>query len=199
MSNNDDDNCIEAKAILIGEVGVGKTNLINVSVGKDFDNASKTTISSNYVKKYYEIEGVKYLVNLWDTAGQERLKSMTKLFLKGSDIVIFVYDITSEQSFESLQKWVDETTNLLDNKFVAGVVGNKNDLFLEEKVKENVAKKYADSKGMKFKLVSAKTDPNSFIIFLEELLNDCRPILAEKTKNISLENNNTNQNEKCKC
>jgi len=199
MSKDVDNNCLEAKAILIGEAGVGKTNLINVSVGKKFENISKTTSSSNYVRKNYEIDGIKYIVNLWDTAGQERLKSMTKLFFKGSDIVIYVYDITSEQSFISLKNWIDETSNLLENKYVAGIVGNKNDLFLEEKVKENDARNYAESKGMKFKLVSAKTDPKSFISFLEELLKDSRQNLAEKATNISLKNNDKTKNKKCKC
>ena len=124
---------------------------------------------------------------------------MTKLFFKGSDIVIYVYDITSEQSFISLKNWIDETSNLLENKYVAGIVGNKNDLFLEEKVKENDARNYAESKGMKFKLVSAKTDPKSFISFLEELLKDSRQNLAEKATNISLKNNDKTKNKKCKC
>ena len=199
MSKDAENNCLEAKAILIGEAGVGKTNLIKVSVGKKFENISRTTSSSNYVRKNYEIDGIKYIVNLWDTAGQERLKSMTKLFFKGSDIVIYVYDITSEQSFISLKNWIDETSNLLENKYVAGIVGNKIDLFLEEKVKENYARNYAESKGMKFQLVSAKTDPKSFIIFLEELLKDSRQNLAEKATNISLKNKDKTKNKKCKC
>ena len=147
------ENCIEAKGILVGEVGVGKTNLINVSIGKQFESTTKTTISSNFVKKYFEIDNEKYIINLWDTAGQEKLKSMTKLFFKGSDIVIYVYDITSENSFESLKQWVKETENLLENQHICGIVGNKKDLYLEEKVDENKAKEFADSKGMKFKLV----------------------------------------------
>ena len=62
------ENCIEAKGILVGEVGVGKTNLINVSIGKQFESTTKTTISSNFVKKYFEIDNEKYIINLWDTA-----------------------------------------------------------------------------------------------------------------------------------
>lgn len=39
------------------------------------------------------------MVNLWDTVGQEKFESLTKLFLKDSEIVIFVYDITDKKKF----------------------------------------------------------------------------------------------------
>ena len=195
------ENCIEAKGILVGEVGVGKTNLINVSIGKQFESTTKTTISSNFVKKYFEIDNEKYIINLWDTAGQEKLKSMTKLFFKGSDIVIYVYDITSENSFESLKQWVKETENLLENQHICGIVGNKKDLYLEEKVDEKKAKEFADSKGMKFKLVSAKDDPRSFIDFLEELLKECRSFISGREKNIFIKEKDGKKEKKndCKC
>lgn len=188
---------IEVKVILIGEAGVGKTNLINVSTGMKFDEKTKPTISSTFVRNEFTIDSYNYIVNLWDTAGQEKLKSLTKLFYKGSDIVIYVYDITSKQTFESLQTWVEETDSILENKHTSGIVGNKKDLYVHEQVSEEEAKKYADSQNMKFRLVSAKDDPKSFITFIEELLRDSKSFLFEKN-NISLENTNKKKH-KCNC
>ena len=47
----EDDDYIEIKAILLGEHGVGKTNLINVTIGLDFDEKVKETINSTFVRK----------------------------------------------------------------------------------------------------------------------------------------------------
>ena len=73
----------------------------------------------------------------------------------------------------------------IDNEYICGIVGNKQDLFSQEEVNEKVAKEYANSKGMKFKLVSAKENPKSFNNFLEELVNDGKFFL-ESRKKISL-------------
>ena len=184
MSNkkNDDENIIEVKAILIGEVSVGKTSLINVSVGMQFNPSERTTITSTFVQKKIIIDSQKYCINLWDTAGQERLKALTKLFFKGSQIVIFVYDITQKKSFIGLQKWVEEVESIIDNKYICGIVGNKQDLYTLEEVDEEEVKEYAKSKGMKFKKVSAKDDPISFNEFLVDLVNDGKNFFEPKKK-----------------
>ena len=193
-----DENLVEAKAILIGEVAVGKTSLINVSIGMKFNSSQKTTISSNFVKKKIEINSQKYIIYLWDTAGQEKLKAMTKLFFKGADIVIFVYDITSKKSFENLKDWIKEVEDNLDNQHVCGIAGNKKDLFLQEEVNEELGRKYANSLGMKFKLTSAKDDPKSFNDLLEELIKEAKPFLIPKNK-ISLKDGKNKDKNGCNC
>lgn len=113
------------------------------------------------------------MVNLWDTVGQEKFESLTKLFLKDSEIVIFVYDITDKKSFESLEKWMGLCKEVLSaNQFVSAVVGNKIDLYAKEQVKEDDAKKFAQLKGMQFKLISAKETPEYFQLLLEELIEE---------------------------
>ena len=182
FENDDDENYIPVKAILIGDVFVGKTSLINVSIGMQFNPKEKATISSTFVQKKMTIDSKEYRINLWDTAGQERLKSLAKLFFKGSEVVIFVYDITDKNSFIGLKKWVEEVENILENKYVCGIVGNKQDLYSQEQVKEDEVMEYAESKGMKFKLVSAKDNPKGFNDFLEELVKDGINIFEKKRK-----------------
>ena len=182
FENDDDENYIPVKAILIGDVFVGKTSLINVSIGMQFNPKEKATISSTFVQKKMTIDSKEFRINLWDTAGQERLKSLEKLFFKGSQVVIFVYDITDKNSFIGLKKWVEEVENILENKYVCGIVGNKQDLYSQEQVKEDEVMEYAESKGMKFKLVSAKDNPKGFNDFLEELVKDGINIFEKKRK-----------------
>ena len=98
MSNNEIN---EIKIILIGNSGVGKTNLINTSIGLNFNHVENTTASSSFVAKEFIINDEKYTANLWDTAGQEAYRGITQLFFRGSEIVILVYDICSPTSFNA--------------------------------------------------------------------------------------------------
>ena len=93
----------EIKVILVGDSGVGKTNLINVCVGKDFNSYTKPSISSSLLQKNLIINNLNYIINLWDTMGQEAYKSLSKLFFRESQVVIFIYDITSKESFYNLK------------------------------------------------------------------------------------------------
>ena len=197
---NVDENIREVKAILLGDVFVGKTSLINVSIGMQFISSEPATISSTFVQKKIIIDSKEYIINLWDTAGQEKLRALTKLFFKGSKIVIFVYDITDKKTFNGLKNWVDEVENTLEkNTYLCGIVGNKQDLYMQEEVNENEALEYANSKGMKFRLVSAKEDIKSFNVFLEELVNDAKNLnLIENKNKISLKQEKTKK-DKCNC
>ena len=116
------------------------------------------------------IENKNFNIYLWDTIGQERLKSQTKLFFKNSKIVILVYDISLKESFDILKYWHEEVKQTLGEKIILGVLGNKTDLFLNEQVKEEEGKEYADSIGALFGLVSAKTQRLKFMEYLEDLL-----------------------------
>ena len=158
------------KLILVGDSGTGKTNLINVSVGQEFNVGVLTTTSCSYIQKKIINNKKEYKVNLWDTIGQEKYRSLTKIFVKDSNIVIFVYDITKRESFDSLKYWKKIINEILGEGLTLGVIGNKIDLYLEEQVNENEGKEYADSIGAKFKITSAKNNPKEISDFIEELL-----------------------------
>ena len=162
----------DVKVILIGNSGVGKTNLINISTGGEFNEIEKSTTTASYSKKQMNIEGDLYNLSLWDTIGQERLRHLSKLFFKNSKIVIFVYDITQKSTFIGLNTWYEEVKQELGDDIIKGVVGNKQDLFMKEDVEDEEGKKYAESINAKFRLTSAKADAEGFINFLELLLKE---------------------------
>ena len=163
----------EIKVILVGEPGTGKTSLINVSIGEKFKEVSDSTFLSTFVPKKFTKNGHEYTLNIWDTAGQEKYRAMTKLFTKKSKIVIFVYAINNKKSFDGLKTyWVNCIKESLGEAPVLGLAGNKADLFTQEEIKEEEAKQYAFENQMKFQLVSAKENPNGFIQFLSELLDN---------------------------
>ena len=147
------------KVILVGDISTGKTNLISVAAGLEFNTDTISTTSCSFMQKKIIINKKEYKVNLWDTIGQEKYRSLTKIFVKDSQIVIFVYDITNRESFESLPYWKGIIDDILGQDITLGVIGNKIDLYLEEMVKANEGKEFADSIGAKFKVTSAKDNP----------------------------------------
>ena len=169
MEKNDDG----IKVILLGETSVGKTSLIKVSIDKHFKSLEEVTLSFNYSVKKFNYNGKEYTFNLWDTIGQEKYRSLTKMFVNNSKIIILVYDITVQKSFKQLEYWYNQVTSLVNEEdYVLAVVGNKKDLFKNEKVTEEEGKAFAKEKNAKFKLTSAKDDPLSFVSFLEELFKE---------------------------
>jgi small GTP-binding protein len=200
MSQNKDDE--EIKIVLIGDSGVGKTNLINTSVGLDFNIQENSTVNSSFVIKEYYINDKKYIANLWDTAGQEAYKGITQLFFRGAEIILLVYDICVPESFESLNEWYELSESTINNEHIYGVIGNKNDLYLDSKVDEGKAKEFAEAKNALFKLASAKENPSDFIDFVEELIIKYKNIKkTQRRQSIKItKNNNIKSNqEKKKC
>ena len=190
-----DDDLNEIKIILIGEPGTGKTCLINVSTGNQFNENSESTLLSTYVTKKMVINDKEYALNLWDTAGQEKYRAMTKIFTKNSKIVVFVYAINNKNTFEEMKSyWIKTIKETLGDDPILGIAGNKSDLYLEEAVPEEEAREFANKLRIKFKLVSAKNDPNSFVNFLQELVEEFL-----QTKGLSGKNGvNLNKNKKKK-
>lgn len=184
----------EIKAILLGNAGVGKTNLINLTVGIPFNKNEKSTISNTFVTKKIKLDNKEYGIDLWDTAGQERYYNITKIFFKGSQIIIFVYDITTQESFDGLNKWIEMAEQIVDGKYVCAIVGNKNDLYLKGKVDEKQAREFAKKKEYKFKLVSALKDPKGFQDFLEELAKEYINLGEEEKKGVKLDDKNKSGN-----
>ena len=103
------------KIVLLGEAGVGKTNLIQVSIGKKFDENTSSTLTGSYVEKEYIFENKRYVFDLWDTVGQELYRSLSKLFIKNSKIVIIVFAINSRPSFEQIDFWYNSVKESLGN------------------------------------------------------------------------------------
>ena len=167
------DDIKELKVILLGEPGVGKTNIISRYLSGSFNQSSNPTIGSTFGEKIIKKEGVTYSLKVWDTTGQERYNSITKLFVKGSHIVILVYSIDNLQSFEKVNFWYNYIKEeLQEGKYILGILGNKRDLYEFEVVSEEDGKKLAQKKNAVFGLVSAKIDINGIINYFDTILEE---------------------------
>ena len=159
------------KIILLGEAGVGKTNLIRVAIGKEFVTNSKSTLTSSYCEAKIEVNKKIYKYYLWDTAGQETYRSLNKLFIKDSKIIIIVFAINDKASFEQVDYWYKSVKELLgDEGYIIVLVGNKSDLYEEEDVKQQEIEAKANEMKAEYKVTSAYTDAIGFRAFLNETL-----------------------------
>ena len=170
MTQKDDEEEEGIKVILVGEAGTGKTSLINTAVGKKFVEGTQiSSMNCSFVELTKVIEDTEYTINLWDTMGQEKYRSLTKVFFKNSDIVIFVFDITQKQSFDDLEYWFKTIEEELGDGPIKGLAANKQDLFEKQEVEDDDIKKYARDKGIVFEYTTATT-PHDFDKLLTQLL-----------------------------
>ena len=169
---SEETNDISIKAILLGEAGVGKTNLIRRVMGLDFDKKSESNFGGSYSENDIVVNGVKYSYKLWDTAGQEQFRSLNKLFIKDSKIIIIVFAINDYKSFTQIDFWLNYVKEILGNSgYILGLVGNKSDLYDSQEIEDKTINEKVKELGIKYKLTSAAMN-SEFKIFLNELLTD---------------------------
>ena len=162
------------KLILLGESGVGETNLIRVAIGKEFDSNVSATLTSSYCESKITVDKKLYRYFLWDTAGQEKYRSLNQLFIKDSKIILLVFAINTRDSFKQVDFWHKYVKDLLgEDDYIFALIGNKSDLYEEnDVVKDEEIETKAKELKIKFKVTSALTDAVGFRNFLNEILQD---------------------------
>ncbi|GAA6022962.1 hypothetical protein JCM11491_005484 [Sporobolomyces phaffii] len=119
---------LEAKVVILGSQGVGKTSIIARCTTGQFRNSLSSTVGASLLTKKIEIEGTKVRFQIWDPAGQERFRSMAPLYYRGALAAILVYDVTDESSFDDIKIWLEELRKNMTDELIIIVVGAKADL-----------------------------------------------------------------------
>ena len=130
MEDDEDDNeYITCKVVMVGEPGVGKTSIISRYVLNQFSNVVISTTGASYATKIIEIDkDNKIKFQIWDTAGQERFRSLAKIFYQNAAAVVLVYDITVRDTFEKLKEyWIKEIKDNAPSDIIIALAGNKSD------------------------------------------------------------------------
>jgi Ras-related protein Rab-7A len=151
------------KTLLLGDAGVGKTALLRQFVDRDFALSYRPTIGADFESKQMELNGSFITLQLWDTAGQERYRSLATAYYRGTEICVFVFDLTCAASFDSLNYWIDSFLNASSTSssdFPLLLLGNKIDLADKREVTIDRAQAFAEERHLLFYEVSAKTSEN---------------------------------------
>ena len=118
---------LEAKVVLLGSQGTGKTSIILRYTTQAFQVQPATIGSSLHTRKSVH-DGVRVSLQIWDTAGQERFRSMAPIYYRGAHVCVLVYDISDRRSFDDVKSWLEELGRTVPKETIIYVVGNKVDL-----------------------------------------------------------------------
>jgi Ras-related protein Rab-11A len=197
------------KIVVVGDSGVGKTNLIKRFISNEFSENFKATIGVEFMSKTYRINKHLFKVEIWDTAGQERYKSITAVYYKGAKGALVVYDTTDKSTFDNIDKWMLEIKDKTSKDIKLMIIGNKIDLKDEREVKNEEAMKKAESLSIPLMEASALDATNvkeAFCDLLKEIYKDMKDNLnnpenkyQNEKKGIDLNTNINSEKKKSKC
>ena len=165
------------KIIIIGNSGVGKSNILGRYLNDEFQQDTKSTVGVEFGSKKFKTGNSSIKLQIWDTAGQERYRSITSAYYKGSKGCFIVYDITSQQSFDDVEKWYEEISKITEKNISIILVGNKCDLESERKVTIEMGEEKAKNLNCPFYETSALNNTHIDTVFqtiTEDIYNRCK-------------------------
>ncbi|CAN6221105.1 unnamed protein product, partial [Urochloa humidicola] len=157
------------KVVLIGDSGVGKSNLLSRFTRNEFSLESKSTIGVEFATRSLQVDGKVVKAQIWDTAGQERYRAITSAYYRGAVGALLVYDVTRHSTFENVERWLKELRDHTDPNIVVMLVGNKSDLRHLVAVQTDEGKAFAERESLYFMETSALESTNVENAFAEVL------------------------------
>ena len=148
------------KIVVVGDCAVGKSNILSRYINNQFSKESKSTIGVELSSKCFKIDNKVIKINIWDTAGQERFTSITSAYYKGAKGALIVYDITRQDTFDNIDKWLRELRLKINADIKVFIIGNKSDLSLLRQVDYEEAKRKAEKLKVKLYETSALDSKN---------------------------------------
>ncbi|CAL8288821.1 unnamed protein product [Merluccius merluccius] len=165
MSAKEDEYDYLFKVVLIGDSGVGKSNLLSRFTRNEFNLESKSTIGVEFATRSLQVEGKTVKAQIWDTAGQERYRAITSAYYRGAVGALLVYDIAKHLTYENAERWLKELQDHADSNIVIMLVGNKSDLRHLRAVPTDEAKAFSEKHGLSFLETSALDSSNVELAF----------------------------------
>jgi Ras-related protein Rab-11A len=167
------------KVVLIGDSGVGKSNLLSRFTRNEFNLDSKSTIGVEFATRSIQVDAKTIKAQIWDTAGQERYRAITSAYYRGAVGALLVYDISKHQTYENVTRWLKELRDHADANIVIMLVGNKSDLRHLRAVPTEEAKQFASDNNLSFIETSALDASNVELAF-QNILTEIYRIVSSK-------------------
>ncbi|CAM8941500.1 unnamed protein product [Rhodiola kirilowii] len=168
------------KIVLIGDSGVGKSNLLSRFTRNEFCLESKSTIGVEFATRTLQVEGRTIKAQIWDTAGQERYRAITSAYYRGARGALLVYDTTKPTTFENVSRWLKELRDHADANIVIMLIGNKTDLKHLRAIATEDAQSYAEKEGLSLIETSALESTNVEKAF-QTILSEIYRIMSKRS------------------
>jgi len=167
------------KVVLIGDSGVGKSNLLSRFTRNEYNVESKSTIGVEFATRSINVDGKTVKAQIWDTAGQERYRAITSAYYRGAVGALLVYDIAKHATYVNVTRWLKELRDHADSNIVIMLVGNKSDLKHLRAVPTEEAKAFSAENGLFFIETSAMDASNVESAF-QNILTEVYRIVSSK-------------------
>ena len=162
------------KIVLIGDSGVGKSNILSRFTRDAFSSDTKSTIGVEFATRQM-VDGDKTIkAQIWDTAGQERYRAITRAYYRGCAGIILVYDLTNAASFRNLDRWLNEIQEHGVSDAISILIGNKSDLLHLREITTASGQSYAEKHNLLFLETSALQNSNIELAFQNLISTICR-------------------------
>mmetsp|Transcript_25100 Transcript_25100/g.43326 ORF Transcript_25100/g.43326 Transcript_25100/m.43326 type:complete len:216 (-) Transcript_25100:691-1338(-) len=158
--------------VLIGDSGVGKSNLLSRFTRNEFNLETKCTTGVEFATLSIKVDGKVIKAQIWDTAGQERYRAITSAYYRGAVGALLVYDISRHSTYGNVERWLKELRDHADSNIVIMLVGNKCDRNHLRAVPTDEAKNFCEKHSLSFIETSALDSTNvdtAFQILLTEI------------------------------
>ena len=176
MTNNNNKEEL-LKIIILGSSQVGKTSILNRYFNNEFKENMLSSIGIDFKTKFFKFEENKVKFNYIDTAGQEKFRAISVNYLKGTNGVILVFDLTNKETFDLIGNWIEDIEQNNQSDIAKILFGNKSDVLDGRQVSIEEAEQLADKLGCKYYEGSAKTGQN-----INEALDEIAIISYEQYK-----------------
>ncbi len=161
------------KIVLVGDSGVGKTNILSSLMHGEPATLSKPTIGVEFGTKTFKFKNSIVKVQIWDTAGQERYHAITFAYYRGASGAVIVYDLTKNKSLRNIESvWLNNLKKIIYDDIPLLFLGNKKDLVEQRVITEEQGKNIAIKNKAAFFETSALNGENiveAFEMFIETL------------------------------
>ncbi|ELP86540.1 hypothetical protein EIN_160940 [Entamoeba invadens IP1] len=159
---------VTLKIVVLGDSFVGKTSLINQFINRKYSCDYKATIGVDLSTRQISLENQIVNLTVWDPSGSERFRCVSDSFFRGTDGCVLVCSLTSSESLNSLDQWIEDLTRFTGKDIPFVAVANKADVDeFEWQITQNKFEVWATMKKFKCFLVSAKDATNVENAFFE--------------------------------
>ena len=177
------------KVVLVGPTEVGKTSIVNrINDNSWTENVTTTIGGGNIRKEITSQSGVSRQLDIWDTAGQERYSSLLPIYIRDSNIILFVFDLANLESLENLKQMYQQIqqNNLPLNNCTSYLIGNKLDKADGSEIESDIKSLKNFLSPAHFFKVSAKENINIDQI-LKQIQKDSDLFSTDKTTNVDID------------
>ena len=156
------------KIIIVGDSGVGKSCLSIKASRNYFEDFYSPTVGFEFLTFNVKIEDQNIKLQIWDTCGQEVHRSLISSFYRSASLAIIVYSIDNEESFNNIEKWLNDIKTQSSPDVKIFLIGNKADLDDKRKITREQGEKFSNEHKISFFTeTSAKTGLNVQNVFIQ--------------------------------